>query len=80
MFADDFEKTWQILRSQGTVHESMHVNVVLVTGKVLPDVRLYDQRITRDDNGTVLKHEAIFMDAEGMQIVPIENILEMVIL
>jgi len=80
MFLDDFDKTWQILRSQGTVHDSMHVNVVLVTGDVLPDMRLYDKRIVRDDNGTVLKQEAVFMGDDGMRVVPIEDILDMAIL
>ncbi len=80
MFLDDFDKTWQILRGQGTVHDSMHVNVVLVTGDVLSDMRLYDKRISRDDNGTVLKQEAIFMGDNGMRVVPIEDILDMTIL
>lgn len=80
MFIDDFDKTWQILRGRGTVHDSMHVNVVLVTGNVLQDVRLYDKRITRDDNGTVLKQEAVFMEADGMRVIPIEDILDMAIL
>ncbi len=80
MFLDDFDKTWQMLRGQGTVHDSMHVNVVLVTGDVLHDVRLYDKRITRDDNGTVLKQEAVFMETDGMRVVSIEDIRDMTIL
>jgi hypothetical protein len=80
MFDDDFDAIWQVLRNQGTVHESMHLNVTLVTGRFLPDVRLYDKRITRDDNGTITKREAIFMDSEGMSVIPLEDIVEMVIL
>lgn len=80
MFLDDFDKTWQILRGQGTVHDSMHVNVVLVTGDVLQDMRLYDKQIVRDDNGTILKQEAIFMGDDGMRVVSIEDILDMTIL
>jgi hypothetical protein len=80
MFDDDFEKIWQILRTEGTVHESMHINVTLNTGRMLPDVRLYDKRITRDDTGTIIKREAVFMDDDGMSVIPLEDIVEMVIL
>jgi hypothetical protein len=80
MFDDDFDAIWHVLRDKGTVHESMHLNVTLNTGLLLPDVRLYDKRITRDDNGTITKREAVFMDDDGMSVIPLEDIVEMVIL
>ncbi len=80
MFHDDFERAWQILRGQGTVWDSQHVNVSLQDGSVINDARLYNQLIQRDDNGTILKREAVFMVGDDMRVVLLEDIAEMRIL
>jgi len=80
MFHDDFDQAWQILRGSGTVWDSQHVNVQLWNGSVINDARLYDRRITRDDNGTVLSREAVFMIEGDMRVIPIEDIVGMSIL
>lgn len=80
MFHDEFDRAWQILRGQGTVWDSQHVNVSLWDGSVINDAKLYDQLIQRDDNGTILKREAVFMIGDDMRVVLLEDIAEMRIL
>jgi len=80
MFHDDFEQAWQILRGEGTVHDSQHVNVTLWNGSILNDALLYDRRINTDDNGTVLSREAVFLVDGNMRVIPIEDIVGMKLL
>jgi len=77
MFHDDFERAWQILRGDGTVHESQHVNVTLHNGSVIQDAYLYDRRTHLSDTGMVTAREAVFMVNGDMRVVPIEDIVEM---
>lgn len=80
MFHDDFEQAWQILRGEGTVHDSQHVNVTLWNGSILDDALLYDRRIITNDNGIVLTREAVFLVNGDMRVIPIKDIVEMKLL
>lgn len=77
MLHDEFDKAWQILRGQGIVQDSPHVNVSLWDGSVINDAKLYARQIQRDDNGTILKREAVFMVGDDMRVVSLEDIAEM---
>jgi hypothetical protein len=80
MFVDEFEKAWTILRSEGTVYDSPHLNVTLNTGRVIPDARLYNKKEYKDDNGTVTRREAIFMSDDGLHAIPLEDIVTLKIM
>lgn len=80
MFADEFEKAWSILRSEGTVYDSPHLNVTLNTGRELPDVRLFDRKEYKDDNGMVTGREAVFMSDDGLHVIPLSDIVTLKIM
>lgn len=80
MFVDEFERIWQILRGQGTVYDSQHINVTLYNGRKIQDALLYNKNEYKDDTGTVTAREAVFLVNGDMHVVPFEDIAEMSIL